>query len=96
VNVALEKISRIPASQHTDQEFIALYRGVISGDLVPNKSEIEQGIFLPPTVIDDWTSARPEDFAPGFLECWKAYRRKRAPARTRLPKAHEFSSRQTA
>jgi 16S rRNA (adenine1518-N6/adenine1519-N6)-dimethyltransferase len=96
VSVALEKISRIPASQHTDQEFIALYRGVISGDPVPNKSEIEQGIFLPPTVIDGWTSARPEDFAPGFLECWKAYRRKRAPARTRLPKTHEFSSRQTA
>jgi 16S rRNA (adenine1518-N6/adenine1519-N6)-dimethyltransferase len=76
VTVALQKVSKVPASQHTDQEFIWLYRGLASDDLVPNKSEIEQGAFFPPTIIDDWTSARPEDFAPGFLECWKAYRRK--------------------
>jgi 16S rRNA (adenine1518-N6/adenine1519-N6)-dimethyltransferase len=96
VSVPLQKVAKLPASQHTDQEFIWLYRGQTSGDLVPDTSEIEQGAFLPPTVIDGWTSARPEDFAPGFLECWRAYRRKRAPARTRLPKSHEFSSRQTA
>src|SRR6266513_4502266 len=76
VDVPLKRISKIPASQHTDQEFIWLYRGLTSGDLVPAKSEIEQGAFLPPTIIDGWTSARPEDFAPGFLECWKTYRRK--------------------
>jgi 16S rRNA (adenine1518-N6/adenine1519-N6)-dimethyltransferase len=74
VSVALQKIGKLPASQHTDQEFIWVYRGSISGDLVPNKSEIEQGAFLPPSVIDGWTSSRPEDFAPGFLECWKTYR----------------------
>src|SRR5881396_2158646 len=77
VRVALQKIAKLPASQHTDQEFIWVYRGSISGDLVPNKSEIEQGAFLPPSVIDGWTSSRPEDFAPGFLECWKAYRQQR-------------------
>jgi len=76
VTVALQKVSKIPASEQTDQEFIWLYRGLTSGDLVPAKSEIEQGAFLPPTIIDGWTSARPEDFAPGFLECWKTYRRK--------------------
>jgi 16S rRNA (adenine1518-N6/adenine1519-N6)-dimethyltransferase len=78
VTVALQKIAKLPASQQTDQEFIWLYRGLISGDLVPNRSEIEQGAFLQPNVVDGWTSARPEDFAPGFLECWKAYRRKTA------------------
>jgi len=76
VTVALQKVSKIPASEHTDQEFICLYRGVAVDDLVPAKSEIEQGAFLPSMIIDGWTSARPEDFAPGFLECWKAYRRK--------------------
>jgi 16S rRNA (adenine1518-N6/adenine1519-N6)-dimethyltransferase len=76
VSVALQKISKVPASENTDQEFIRMYRGLASGDLVPNKSEIEQGAFFPPTIIDGWTLARPEDFAPGFLECWKAYRRK--------------------
>jgi 16S rRNA (adenine1518-N6/adenine1519-N6)-dimethyltransferase len=76
VSVALQKISKFPASQNTDQEFIWLYRGLASGDLVPNKSEIEQGAFFPPAIVDGWILARPEDFAPGFLECWKAYRRK--------------------
>jgi 16S rRNA (adenine1518-N6/adenine1519-N6)-dimethyltransferase len=76
VSVALQKISKLPASEHTDQEFIWVYRGVVSGDLVPNKSEIEHGAFLRPTVVDSWISARPEDFAPAFVKCWKAFRRK--------------------
>jgi 16S rRNA (adenine1518-N6/adenine1519-N6)-dimethyltransferase len=76
VSVPLQKISKLPAAQRTDHEFIWLYRGVVSSELVPNKCEIERGTFLPPAVVDGWTSSRPEDFAPGFLECWKAYRRK--------------------
>jgi 16S rRNA (adenine1518-N6/adenine1519-N6)-dimethyltransferase len=76
VSVPLEKVLKLPAARRTDHEFIWVYRGVVSGELVPDKREIETGTFLPPTVIDGWTSARPEDFAPGFLECWKAYRRK--------------------
>ena len=76
VSVPLQKFLKLPAAQRTDHEFIWLYRGVVSGELVPDKCEIERGTFLAPTVVDGWTSARPEDFAPGFLECWKAYRRK--------------------
>jgi 16S rRNA (adenine1518-N6/adenine1519-N6)-dimethyltransferase len=76
VSVPLQKISKLPAAQCTDHEFIWLYRGLVCGDLMPNKCEIERGTFVPPAVVHGWTSARPEDFAPGFLECWKAYRRK--------------------
>jgi 16S rRNA (adenine1518-N6/adenine1519-N6)-dimethyltransferase len=76
VDVPLERIVRLTASSRTDHEFIRGYRGVVSGNLAPNKCEIERGVFFAPAVIDGWTSARPEDFAPGFLECWKAYRRK--------------------
>src|SRR5207247_7274767 len=79
ISVPVQKIAKLPASQKTDQEFVWLYRGVASGDVVPDKSEIEKGAFMPPTVIDGWTSARPGDFAPGFLECWKTYRRKTRP-----------------
>ena len=79
VSGSLQKISKLPASQQTDQEFIWLYGGVVSRNPVPNKSEIETGAFLPPPVIDAWTTARPEDFAPGFLECWSEYRRKMPP-----------------
>jgi 16S rRNA (adenine1518-N6/adenine1519-N6)-dimethyltransferase len=76
VDVPLERIFKLNASSRTDNEFIWSYRGVILGDLAPNKSEIERGAFFPPAVIDGWTSARPDDFASGFLECWKMYRRK--------------------
>ena len=76
VSVALRKISKLPASEYTDQEFVWLYQGTISGDLTPNKAEIEQGVFLPPPIVDGWTSARSEDFAPAFIECWRVYRQK--------------------
>jgi len=76
VDVSLEKIFRLNASSRTDHEFISGYRGVVSASLAPNKCEIEKGVFFAPGVIDGWTSARPDDFAPAFLECWKAYRRK--------------------
>jgi 16S rRNA (adenine1518-N6/adenine1519-N6)-dimethyltransferase len=74
VDVPLERIFTVTASPRTDHEFIWVYRGVITGDLAPNKCEIETGVFFRPAVVDGWTSARPEDFAPGFLQCWKAYR----------------------
>jgi 16S rRNA (adenine1518-N6/adenine1519-N6)-dimethyltransferase len=76
VDVPLQRIVKITASPRTEHEFVRMYRGVVSGEIAPNKCEIETGVFLPPVVIDGWTSARPEDFAPGFLECWKAYRQK--------------------
>jgi 16S rRNA (adenine1518-N6/adenine1519-N6)-dimethyltransferase len=75
VDVPLERIFKLAASARTDHEFICGYCGVVSEDLAPNKCEIERGVFFAPAVIDGWTSARPDDFAPGFLECWKAYRK---------------------
>ena len=74
VDIPLEKIAKIAASPRTDHEFICVYRGMLTGDPLPNKCEIEAGVFFPPAVVDGWTSARPEDFAPGFLECWKTCR----------------------
>jgi len=75
IDVPLEKIFKLKASSRTDHEFIWCYRGVVSGSLAPNKFEIERGLFFPPAVMDGWTSARPTDFAPAFVECWKAYRK---------------------
>jgi len=75
MNVPLGKIFKLPASARTDQEFIWLYHGELRGDPIPNRSEIDTGAFFPSTVVDGWVSARPEDFAPGFLECWKLYRK---------------------
>ena len=92
VDVPLEKISKITASPRTDHEFIWLYRGIVTGAPVPNKCEIETGVFFPPAVVDGWTSARPEDFAPGFLECWKAYRRKMHSDREQSIRPETFSA----
>src|SRR5262245_28509162 len=74
VDVPLERIFKLTASARTDHEFICGYRGVVSEDPAPNNCEIERGVFFAPAMIDGWTSARPDDFAPGFLECWNAYR----------------------
>ncbi len=92
VDVLLERIFRLTASSRTDHEFIWGYRGVVSGDLVPNKCEIERGVFFAPGVIDGWTSARPDDFAPGFLESWKAYRRKMNSEREQSIRPETFSA----
>ena len=92
VDVPLERIFRLTASSRTDHEFIWGYRGVVSGDLAPNKCEIERGVFFAPAVIDGWTSARPDDFAPGFLECWKAYRRKMHSEREQSIRPETFSA----
>jgi 16S rRNA (adenine1518-N6/adenine1519-N6)-dimethyltransferase len=77
INVPLEKILELSASPGTEQEFVWLYRGQICGNPILNRREIETGAFFPPAIIDSWVAARPENFAPGFLECWRAYRRKR-------------------
>jgi 16S rRNA (adenine1518-N6/adenine1519-N6)-dimethyltransferase len=77
INVPLEKVLKLPASARTGQEFICLYRGLLRSDPKPNRSEIEAGVFCSPAIVDGWIAARPEDFAPGFVECWEAYRRKK-------------------
>jgi 16S rRNA (adenine1518-N6/adenine1519-N6)-dimethyltransferase len=76
LTVHIEKILELPASVRTDHEFVWLYRGKIRVNPIINRSEIETGAFFPPPIIDGWVSARPENFAPGFTECWKAYREK--------------------
>ncbi len=74
IDVPLERMVKLPASDRTGQEFIWLYRGRYNGAFTLERSEIETGAFFPPAVVTGWIAARPGDFAPGFVECWKAYR----------------------
>lgn len=76
VETTLERVAKLAASERTGYEFIWLYRGTYAGDFRLNRSEIEAGGFFPTTIIDGWIRARPHDFAPGFLECWKIWREK--------------------
>jgi 16S rRNA (adenine1518-N6/adenine1519-N6)-dimethyltransferase len=74
IDVALEKVGKLPASDRTDQEFISVYEGCYDGDLKTEPTEIETVQFFPPELVDDWIEARPNDFATAFLECWKLKR----------------------
>jgi 16S rRNA (adenine1518-N6/adenine1519-N6)-dimethyltransferase len=73
VEAELSRVLKLPASDRTGQEFIWLYRGEHDGPFQLARSEIEHGEFFPLEVVEAWIKARPEDFAPGFLECWKRY-----------------------
>jgi len=70
---ALERIVKLPASERTGQEFIWLYCARYDGEIFPNRSEIELGRYFQPVIVTGWIASRPDDFAPGFIECWKAY-----------------------
>lgn len=76
IKIPLERVAKLAASEQTGHEFIFLYRGIYDGEFQLNRSEIEAGRFFPPAIVDDWIRARPRDFAPGFVECWKIWREK--------------------
>ena len=76
IQTALKRVAKLPASDRTDSEFICLYRGSYDGEMRLNRTEIEGGRDFPPTLVDHWMKARPNDFAPGFVECWKVWREK--------------------
>jgi len=69
----LERVVKLPCLEQTGWEFIWLYRGEHEGPFNLAKREIQYGEFFPVDVIARWIEARATDFAPGFLECWKAF-----------------------
>ncbi|PZR70813.1 MAG: ribosomal RNA small subunit methyltransferase A [Chthoniobacterales bacterium] len=71
IRAELSRVAKLPASEKTGQEFIWLYRAQHEGPFQLAASEIELGEFFPPDVVSEWIKARPADFAPGFVECWK-------------------------
>jgi 16S rRNA (adenine1518-N6/adenine1519-N6)-dimethyltransferase len=73
VTAELTRVAKLPASERTGQEFIWLYRGEHDGPVDLARTEIEHGEFFPTDIVSRWIKARPDDFAPGFLECWKAF-----------------------
>jgi len=74
VTAPLTRVAKLPCSERTGWEFIWLYRGEHDGPFQLAKTEIEYGEFFSIEVVSEWVNARPEDFAPGFLECWKVFK----------------------
>jgi len=73
VSAELTRVVKLPASEKTGQEFIWLYHARHDGPFELARSEIDYGEFFPTDVVSDWVKARPDDFAPGFVECWQAF-----------------------
>ena len=71
VTAEVEKIAEVPATENTGWEFVELFKAEHGGPFTFPCSEIEGGLFFPVEVIEKWIAARPQDFAPGFLECWR-------------------------
>ena len=71
ITATLERVGKLSASERTGQEFIWVYRGEANGPFALARSEIELGAFFPPKLVTDWIKARPNEFAPGFIECWR-------------------------
>jgi 16S rRNA (adenine1518-N6/adenine1519-N6)-dimethyltransferase len=68
----LEPVGRLAACSETGWEFVQLYRAVAEGPFALPPAEIETGGFFSKAQIARWIEARPDDFAPGFLACWRA------------------------
>ena len=71
VAAEVEKVAEIAASEMTGWEFVELFKCEHGGPFTFPCSEIEGGLFFPQDLIAGWVTARPQDFAPGFLECWR-------------------------
>jgi len=67
-------VDSLPAGPQTGWEFVRLYRAAHEGPFRMAPAEIDSGGFFTLDQIDRWTRLRPEDFAPGFLECYRLFR----------------------
>jgi len=70
----LTSAGSIAARAGTGWEFVQCFILPWDGNLRWPAAEIETGQWFAPVEIDAWAAARPEDFADGFLECWRAWR----------------------
>ena len=73
VSARLDRIGKLPASEKTGQEFIMVYRGECDGPFAFPCEEISAVEFFPTEIVERWVANKPEDFAPGFLECWRLF-----------------------
>jgi 16S rRNA (adenine1518-N6/adenine1519-N6)-dimethyltransferase len=68
-----ELAAEIAASEGTDNEFVELRLARHDGPIRCQPDEIAAGEWFKPEDIRVWVEARPQDFARGFVTCWKAW-----------------------
>ena len=67
-------VARIPASESTDLEFIEVFLAEAKGRIRIHGKEVDSGRWFAPDFIEQWIEKRPQDFATGFITCFKAWR----------------------
>lgn len=69
----LREVARIGACEGTGWEFVRLYRCGVAGKIRTHGREISCGAYFPLPLVREWVGKRPEDFAPGFIECLRRF-----------------------
>ena len=70
----LKEVGALPAGEETGWEFVRVYGARHDGAVRWPAAEIEWAGCFPRETVEAWTEAHPEDFAPGFLACWRLWR----------------------
>jgi len=70
----IQKVARISASEATDLEFIEVFLATPRGKIRVHGKEVDSGRYFSPEFIDEWIEKRPQDFATGFITCFRAWR----------------------
>lgn len=73
IEAPTECIAKVAANEHTGWEFVELHRAQHNGPMHFAPDEIACGQFFRIEHIDEWIAARPQDFAGGFIECFRAW-----------------------
>jgi 16S rRNA (adenine1518-N6/adenine1519-N6)-dimethyltransferase len=87
VQASVELLAAIAPSAATGWEHVRLFRAQHDGPFKLHPAELDGGGFFTLEQIDRWVAARPEDFASGFLECFRLFRETSASARNALTHA---------
>lgn len=77
VSAPVELLWSLDPGPQTGWEHVRIYRAQHDGPFQLNPAELDGGGFFTLEQIARWTTARPQDFATGFLECWRTFSAKR-------------------
>jgi 16S rRNA (adenine1518-N6/adenine1519-N6)-dimethyltransferase len=78
----VQQIAKLDPSENTGWEFIGLYVARYDGALRYPCSEVYAAEWFSMEQVREWVELRPEDFAPGFIECWNTFEQKMASAQS--------------
>jgi 16S rRNA (adenine1518-N6/adenine1519-N6)-dimethyltransferase len=71
IQAPVELVGEIDACHNTGMEFVKIYRARHNGPFRLPPAEIESGGFFTIAQVAHWIATRPQDFAKGFMECWR-------------------------